>query len=196
MLVASSPALAGGKDVLTAFTGCDAKFFRVLKANADLFADAPMQAGADMAYLTVPDRTAAGKQDTRFKSPVKIEGLSVVGYSDEFTRTDKMTNVLWGFFIAEEPAVVAKALNDMSKGAAKLQAGTTGFVRDEVYSGGRWHLVKASNSPLGLERVLQAAPSDAKDFPGTRLTCSIQDAAGAATKTEIDKVLKALRPDI
>lgn len=177
---------------------CDATFFRALAAKRSALAQvAPLTTGETASSFAVADRKHPVRSRVMFRQPALMEGMSIVGYFDEYTDIPNGMSVYsWGYLVADSTvAKTAAVFRPLIWEGERLRDDGPVFVRSEVWSHDQpalgWVKVKtqAGVPRRGtVERVLLIEPYDGEPTL-IRLGCSIQ---GNVT----EPLLRDLRPDL
>lgn len=180
------------EDSISAFSRCDAGFFKSLQTNAATWErHVSLSSSASATWIPVPDRYEDSKNSVLLKDPPTVGGVVLSSYFDEITDMEKMGRYLyWGFIAEGTPDQVARQFAPLLDHPEALRKMGSLHARAEVWEDGKW---SASLTPSGtipgtrkLERVFLLEPHGSNQ---TRISCSLQGAVDA-------KVLASIRPDI
>lgn len=195
---ATPPNTSPTAPVLADLSRCDRTFFETLKRLAPEFAASPhFTSGRSFAFFKVADRSDPARSLQRFKTPLKLNQLEVVGYFDELMSLgDNSAFVAWGFLLRAPIKQVLAAIQSEVWDNNRLQPEGEVYARVEVWDQAHpedgWQKIMtpggAEVQADTVERELKIEPYE-KDATLTRFGCSLQGAVS-------QDLLKQARPDI
>jgi hypothetical protein len=180
---------------ITAFTACDAGFFKAVAADAAAWRVHTGISGTDqLAWIKTNDRNATGGNVSEIQSKPLVAGLPITHYLDEASNLGSLgLYYYWGFKVAGTLDSVAEQLKPFVLNNARLRKDEGTYVRSELkFSGKPWLPVPTQGGraprPFTVERVLLIEADTT--LPNTvKVLCSLQGDITA-------EILQELRPDI
>lgn len=179
----------------TAFTACDASFFKSIATDqATWRAHTPVEGTDTLAWIKTKDRKASGGNVLEIPSKPTVAGLPVTHYLDESLSLGAGSYFYyWGFKLAGTVDSVMEQIKPLVYDNKRLRKDDGAFVRTELkYSGKPWMPVATPGGSVPRATTIERAFLIEKDtdLPNTvKVLCSLQGDLSA-------EVLQELRPDI
>ncbi len=179
--------------LFSAFTRCDAGFFKELKSSPlPSLRSEVLQSTGDLAWIKVPNRQESSTAHVDFPLTIKVAGLPVLQYVDSVIDLEAQgLYFTWGFVIGAPLEQTYKALGALVNEGSRLKRGNPEYVRADVKVGNSSWLPIGTpvSQAVGLQKTERVFLIEPRDANTTEVTCSIQ---GSVTP----KILQELRPDI
>lgn len=187
--------VANANPLFDAFIGCDSQFFSyIAKNSAELSKNMPVTAiNADVATIKVNNRDKFDDGQTLFKTPIKVNGLTLVGYADfASVATDNGDYYYWGFIINESMSDIAAALPEFNWIPGGGAIVTNPQITDTPAQPGTWRY----NPDINLESFTAEGTAEKFLFIRANTGSKTSMLLCSVTGSLPEALLKAERPDI
>jgi hypothetical protein len=180
---------------ITAFTACDAGFFKTVSAEASAWRTHTEIAGADgLAWIKTNDRNATGGNVSEIPGKPVVAGLTITHYLDEASNLGSIGQYYyWGFKVSGTLDSVAEQIKPLVSNNTRLRKDDGVYVRTELkFAGKPWLPIATQGGraprPFTVERAFLIEKDP--ELPNTvKVLCSLQGDITA-------EILQELRPDI
>ena len=182
--------------LFAALTRCDGAFFESMRSLREELAPQGRldERGRSVTWL-VPEITHPTESRVFFNSPLKVNGLEMIGYYDELIRIPGGVAVSWGFLVSSNIPDANAKLRALVWDTSRLRQGEGYFVRSEIWSHSNsaagWAREASEPGPPKpgtVERVFMIEPYDG-ETAYVRAGCSLQ---GSITR----EMVGTIRPDL
>lgn len=179
--------------VVSAFTGCDAAFFRALNDDQEIWkVYAPLETKGAVTRIKVDDRKLEERNRVDLQDQATVQGIRLLSFFDEISDLGSLGVFhYWGFIAEGNTQQIANQLQVLVRDRARLRRDSSSYVRTEVkgLNTGWFPMALRSGSAPGLGRVERVLLIEPETDNRVRISCSLQGAVNAG-------LLQVERPDM